>query len=200
MAAPSFFLFLPDPAAMWYLIDGYNLLHSMGVLGRRLGPAGLEKARLRLLGLLAGAYGPEEAPRVTVVFDAARAPAGATEVQNYQGVHVRFAGRGQEADDVIEQLIGQDSAPKQLTVVSDDNRVRQAARRRQCAVAGCADYLDWLARHRRDRKRPPPTPHKPERMSAAEEQYWLAEFANLEEDPQLKEFLEMDKFPEVDDV
>ncbi len=185
---------------MWYLIDGYNLLFAMGVLGGGLGPAGLEKARHRLLGLLAGAYGPEEAPRVTVVFDSARAPAGATQVHNYQGVHVRFAGRGQEADDVIEQLIGQDSAPKQLTVVSDDHRVRQAARRRHCAAASCADYLDWLARHRRDRKRPPPAAHKPEKVSSAEEQYWLAEFADLEDDPQLKEFLEMDKFPGVEDV
>ena len=37
-------------ATMHYLIDGYNLLYAMGVIHGRLGPAGLEKARLRLLG------------------------------------------------------------------------------------------------------------------------------------------------------
>ena len=36
--------------ATLYLIDGYNLLHAMGVLQGRVGPLGLEKARLRLLG------------------------------------------------------------------------------------------------------------------------------------------------------
>jgi len=38
-----------------YLIDGFNLLHGIGVLRARVGPQGLEKARLRLLGLLYGA-------------------------------------------------------------------------------------------------------------------------------------------------
>jgi hypothetical protein len=185
---------------MWFLIDGYNLLYSMGVLRHDLGPHGLEKARLRLLGLLAGAYGPEEAARVTVVFDAARAPAGVTEVNDYHGVHVRFAGRGQEADDLIEQLIGHDSAPRQLMVVSDDHRIQHAGRRRRCAVVGCGDYLDWLAHHRHDRRRPPPAAAKPEQVSAAEERYWLQEFQELEEDPELKKFFEMDKFPEVEDA
>jgi hypothetical protein len=184
---------------MWYLIDGYNLLFAMGVLRPNLGPAGLEKARRRLLGLLAGAYGPEEAPHVTVIFDSARAPAGATEVQDYQGVRVRFAGRGQEADDLIEQLIGHDSAPKQLTVVSDDHRVRDAGRRRGCAVLGCGDYLDWLARHRKGRRRPPGAGAKPEKVSAAEERYWLDEFAGLEEDPELRPFFELDRFPEANE-
>ena len=55
---------------MLYLIDGYNLLHAMGVLRGRVGPTGLEKARRRLLGLLHGSYG-DESCRVTVVFDAA---------------------------------------------------------------------------------------------------------------------------------
>ena len=50
-----------------YLIDGYNLLHAMGILHGRTGPTGLEKARLGLLGLLKGAYG-DEASAVTVVF------------------------------------------------------------------------------------------------------------------------------------
>ena len=53
-----------------YLIDGYNLLYAMGVLGGPVGPHGLEKARLRLLGLLHGSFA-EESFTVTVVFDAA---------------------------------------------------------------------------------------------------------------------------------
>ena len=62
---------------MPYLIDGYNLLHAMGVLRGKVGPQGLEKARLRLLGLLRGVYG-KDAGAVTVVNvdDIAKIPIG----------------------------------------------------------------------------------------------------------------------------
>src|SRR5216683_3684936 len=99
-----------------YLIDGYNLLHAMGVLRGRVGPQGLEKARLRLLGLLQGALG-KDAGQATIVFDAAGAPAGTADEQDYQGIHVRFAVHHEQADDLIEALIRQTSAPKQLAVV-----------------------------------------------------------------------------------
>jgi predicted RNA-binding protein with PIN domain len=182
---------------MHYLIDGYNLLHAMGVLHGRLGPTGLEKARLRLLGLLRAAYPPAEAPQVTVVFDAAGAMAGATEVQDYHGIRVHFAVRQPQADDLIEILIGSDSAPKQLRVVSDDHRIQQAARRRRCVVVGCEEYLRWLQRHfRRPDPKPPPEAAKPERVSAAETQQWLKEFADLENDPDWKALAEMYDFDE----
>ena len=58
-----------------YVIDGYNLLHAMGLLGGRAGPHGLEKARGQLVGLLRGGFGGQ-AGAVTVVFDAANAHAG----------------------------------------------------------------------------------------------------------------------------
>src|SRR2546423_542027 len=104
---------------MLYLIDGYNLLHAMGVMRPRMGPSGLERARGSLLGLLAGVYG-DEANLVTVVFDAAAAPRGAEREQHHRGIIVRFAIDEAEADDLIEQLIRKASTPKQLTVVSDD--------------------------------------------------------------------------------
>src|SRR5438477_11517341 len=111
---------------MSYLIDGYNLLHAMGLLGGRVGPTGLEKARLGLMGLLRAVYG-EQAATVTVVFDAAHAPPGTPEAEDYQGIHVRFAVRQEQADDLIEALIHRESSPRQLTVVSDDHRIQRAA-------------------------------------------------------------------------
>src|SRR5271154_2768213 len=103
---------------MLYLIDGYNLLHAMGVMRARMGRTGLERARGQLLGLLAGAYGAET-NRVTVVFDAAAAPRNAEREQQHRGITVRFAVDEEEADDLIEQLIRKASVPKQLTVVSN---------------------------------------------------------------------------------
>jgi len=167
-----------------YLIDGYNLLFAMGVLHGRAGPHGLEKARLRLLGLLHGVHG-DESGAVTVVFDAAHAPPGVAAELDYQGLHVRFAVGEQEADDLIELLIGQAAAPKDLTVVSDDHRIQQAGRRRHCIVQGCQDYLDWLDHHRRQ-SRPQPL-EAPEKPPGADKQHWLAEFADLDEDPDMKD-------------
>jgi predicted RNA-binding protein with PIN domain len=180
---------------MTYLIDGYNLLHALGVLNRRVGPTGLEKARRRLLGLLRGAHG-NEAPAVTVVFDAAGAPPGAIEAQEYEGIQVRFAVRQPAADDLIEILIRQASAPRQLTVVSDDHRIQAAARRRQCIVLGCGDYLDSLERRRAPQAPPRQAPAKPAGSSAEETRHWLREFADLERDPDWKDLFEPFDFGE----
>lgn len=186
--------------AMSYLIDGYNLLHAMGLLRGRVGPTGLEKARLGLLGLLRAVYG-EEAPAVTVVFDAAHAPPGAPEEEEYQGIHIRFAVKQEQADDLIETLIRHDSAPRRLTVVSDDHRIRDAAQRRQCTVSGCAEYLEWLERHRRERGRSSrPAEVKPEHLSQEETRHWLDEFAGLQDDPSLKELSDPAEFwQEIDE-
>lgn len=184
---------------MSYLIDGYNLLHAMGVLRGKVGPTGLEKARLGLLGLLRAVYG-EEAAMVTVVFDAAHAPAGIPREEEYQGIHVRFAVRPDEADDLIERLIRHDSAPRQLTIVSDDHRIQRAAQRRHCTVSGCAQYLEWLERHRRERRQAArPTDSKPEHLSETEVQYWLREFADLQNDPRLKELSDPLEFLEQEE-
>src|SRR5262245_38157603 len=110
---------------MLYLIDGYNLLHVLGIARHK--GASLAQARARLLGRLHGALG-DEGKNVTVIFDAAHAPPGADAEQEYHGIQVRFAVGEYEADDLIEQLIKKASAPKQLTVVSDDHRIQQAAR------------------------------------------------------------------------
>lgn len=173
---------------MLFLIDGYNLLHALGVLPKRTAARGLEAARGRLLGLLRGSYG-DDAWQVTVVFDAARAPPGAEAEQTYHGIQVRFAVGEFQADDLIEKLIRKASAPKQLTVVSDDHRIQQAARRRRCTVMGCAAYLQQLERQRRPvrPKSKPETPAKPETASSEDTQFWLKEFGGLDDDPDFKE-------------
>jgi predicted RNA-binding protein with PIN domain len=176
---------------MLYLIDGYNLLFAMGVLlPGRTGLALLEKARWRLLELLRGAHGLD-ASSVTVVFDAKHAPRGAAADLEYEGIHVSFAVHDDEADDLIERLIRQAATPRKLTVVSDDHRIQQAARRRHCIVQGCGAYMDQL--HGWRQPPPPPPPEegaKPASVSGEEAQRWLREFADLADDPALKELFE----------
>jgi predicted RNA-binding protein with PIN domain len=172
---------------MRYLIDGYNLLHAMGVLRGPVGPTGLAKARLRLLGLLRGTYG-EEAAGISVVFDASGAPPGAEEDGWYQGIRLRYAVHQPEADDLLELLIQQDSAPRQLAVVSDDRRLQHAGRRRHCVVLGCQEYLESLDRHRlANRQQLRETPEKTPLPGPGETEHWLSEFRDLEKDPDWQE-------------
>jgi hypothetical protein len=171
---------------MRYVIDGYNLLHAMGLLGGRTGPHGLEKARLALLSRLHHVLG-EAGGSITVVFDARQAPRCVLTADDYHGIHVCFT-TDCEADDHIEELIRLEGTPHLLTVVSDDRRVRDAARRRHCPVLRCLDYLDALEKQRRQ-PQPAPTPQadKPDAVSPAEAEQWLHEFGDLARDARLRE-------------
>jgi hypothetical protein len=175
---------------MRYLIDGYNLLHATGdLLGRTGRPHGLEKARLALLGRLIALHG-DDIGRVTVVFDARNAPPGAESQHDYRGVHILYALR-EEADDLIEKLILQESSPRQLTIVSDDHRLKDAARRGKCSSLGCLDYLEQAGRQV-PRRPVADGSAKPQAVSDEETQLWLAEFADLADDPKLKGWVELE--------
>ncbi len=172
---------------MHYLIDGYNLLYQVGVLAGRAGPSGLEKARRALLGRLSAHFGAEAA-NVTVIFDAARAPPTASDTMEYEGVRVHFT-RHELADDRIEELIRRAAAPKDLTVVSNDRRIREAALRRRCRVVECVEFWASLAER-------PPVPEPPEgeagrdRVSRGEVEEWAKEFEALESDPAFRELFD----------
>jgi predicted RNA-binding protein with PIN domain len=179
---------------MLYLIDGYNLLFALGILRKRMGPDGLEKARRNLLGVLHGSFG-DESHHLTVVFDAARPPPGVPSETTYQGIQVRFAIGMAAADDLIEALIRKASAPRHLTVVSDDRRIKDAARRRHCVVSGCGDFLKEMERRRKPAPPPPGEQSaKPSGVSGEEARRWLEEFADLADDPAMKELQDPPEF------
>jgi predicted RNA-binding protein with PIN domain len=163
---------------MRYLIDGYNLLYKLGLLAHEHGPRGLEHARQRLLDRLANSAG-HEANSITIVFDGRGAPEGLRDQAEYRSLHVRYA-HEDTADGLIEELLHGESAPRGLTVVSDDRRVREAARRRGCEVVACLDVFDELGRVTPERpgaqQAAPDAPLRPERLSPEETQRWLKEF------------------------
>ena len=176
---------------MLYLIDGYNLLHALGMVSEQTGPAGLVHARRRLLDLLHAAHGSASAS-VTVVFDAHRLPRGVHAEQDYHGIQVRYAIRYPEADDLLEEVIRQSSAPQRLAVVSNDHRIQQAARRRGCLVMPCVDYMDWLINRQRAAQRTEATKAgKPTAVSAEELAHWRQTFADLDNDPGMRELFDL---------
>jgi len=167
---------------MRYLIDGYNLAHAMGLLRGRVAPAAVAVARRSLLVHLLE-YHHRESADVTVVFDASRAPPGTAARLDYHGIHILNA-LHEQADDLIEDQIQHDPLPRQLTVVSDDHRLKDAARRRHCVALGCLDYLEQM-------QRGPPAPgrvkppvevnDKPDSLSAEEVQEWCRQFGVKDE-------------------
>lgn len=127
---------------MALLIDGYNLIHAANILGRGIGPGGLERARKALLDFLVASLEERERHSTIVVFDAEHAPPGLPRSIQYQGISVRFSAGYGDADELIEELIKKDSAPRALTVVSSDHRLHRAARRRR---AKAVDSDVWHA-------------------------------------------------------
>jgi predicted RNA-binding protein with PIN domain len=172
---------------MTLLIDGYNLLNAVGIVGRGTGRTSLERSRLALLNFLADRLDPAEAEHTTIVFDSTGAPPGLPRALNHRGLHVRFAPRGSDADTVLEELIHADNTPRRMTVVSSDHRIQRAAKRRRARAVDSDVWYDEIVH----RPSTPPVPtavassgmgNKP--LTDREVQRWLAEFggeASLEQ-------------------
>jgi len=133
---------------MRYLIDGYNLLYALGLARKNGGRAAWDRGRRMLLDWLADRHGAAAAD-VTVIFDAQNSLGGVVE-ETHRGLRI-LRDRGRTADDMIEDLLRDERSPEMLTVVSNDARVREAARRRGAHTRKCEEYIDALM----DTRKPP---------------------------------------------
>lgn len=196
--------------ALRLIIDGYNLLHASGILPRGRGPATLERARAALLSFLAASLEPDALARTAVVFDAEQAPPGLPHHQTFRGVAVLFAARAESADELIEQLIGECSAPRSLTVVSSDHRIQRAARRRRARAIDSDRWISELARRRGERSQapPPPPPVSENPVTNRDVEYWVREFSDedspsagsLKGDLPVSEFCDFPEFFDLSDL
>ena len=158
--------------------DGYNLLYASGVIGSG-GRTALEGAREALLDWLGELLSDEQRLRTTIVFDGREAPPGLPDSDRRHDIQIRFAPRGSEADDLIEELIGAHSSPRSLTVVSSDHRIHRAARRRKATPI---DSDKWVASMRRSPETYHPEPDRNRVVKPEELNFWLKEFGEEAED------------------
>lgn len=161
---------------MKLLVDGYNLLHASGVFGRASDPPTLETARRALLDFLAQHLNERERSRTTVVFDGKDAPPGLPAQGTHEKMQIVFSRRGTTADELIEDMVAAEPAPRELIVVSSDHGVQRAARQRGIQSH---DSEQWC-RTLRDRaaSQPSPVAEKPEAaQSEADIQHWLQAFS-----------------------
>ena len=175
------------------LIDGYNVMYALGLLGKRLGPDGFRKVRTRFLNDLADALGAVEAHLTTVVFDAADPPGDLPRATTHKGLSVVFAVDDENADERIEQLIAEHSSPRDA-----DRRLVRSPHppSRDPAQGPVAD--------RRRVPRPSSTPASAAspsnprpatvtasgRWSPEEAAFWLEEFRDLAESPETRDAFE----------
>ena len=162
---------------MAILIDGYNLLNATGVEGTGRGTE-LERARRGLLRFLSRALTEEERATTTLVFAAHHAPPRLPAHEAFHGMTVLFSRGYPEADDLIEELIASDHAPRRLLVISSDHRLHRAARRRKATPI---DSDVWMATL--EARGPSPTTDWPQATTTdglPTEHDWLQEFSDID--------------------
>ena len=128
------------------IIDGYNLIFTCGLEGKKRTPQSLEKARYRLISTVAAKSSDNKRSATTIVFDAKRLPIKETSADSVvDGIRILYAVDYEDADTLIEELIAACSIPKKLTVVSSDHRLQTAATRRKATAIDSDVWYDRLS-------------------------------------------------------
>lgn len=150
------------------IIDGHNLLWA--VQGMADGPEKISDVGLcRMVGL----YLRRVKDLGELIYDGP-GPRDKSDFDNIAGIEVLFAGLGSDADTVIEGKIAANTAPRNLTVVSSDNRLRKAARARRANSVKSEDFWERLVRELERRRRVADEPHgKRHGLTEGETEQWL---------------------------
>jgi predicted RNA-binding protein with PIN domain len=156
------------------IIDGYNLLWSIHKMGEDFEPiSDVQLCQIvdRYLGL-SGEKGE-------IVFDGA-GPPDKREFDNLSNLEVVFSGRNSDADTIIEDKVTESTAPRRLTVVSSDRRVRKAARMRKVEVVKSDVFWGNLQKQLSRKKTVREPAAKRDGLSEGETEQWL-KFFGLEQ-------------------
>jgi uncharacterized protein len=153
------------------IIDGYNLLHSVQSLLDQ--PTDFTDIQLcRML----NEYIYRTKKKGSIIFDGI-GPRNKDTFNNLINMDVVFSGTSREADDIIEKLILESSAPKNLMVVSNDRRIIKAAEKRKATAVDCVEFWTEVIKQLEKKKKTSAEPQaKFVGISEAETEYWLREF------------------------
>lgn len=175
---------MPKP---FLIIDGYNLMHAAGMARGRYGPGDLYRCRLRFLKFVIGRLHPQERERTTIVFDATGVPPDLPRQTIFQGVQLMFNREGSDADTLIEELIADHSAPRQIRLISSDHRLQKAARKRKSMFVDSEVFVEELERREPfDESQPIKEPRTADpkfsgEVSSEETEEWMKVFGDFPE-------------------
>ena len=156
------------------VIDGNNLLHAICKIEEDYGA-------ISDVGLcrIVGRYLKLTGEKGEVIFDGT-GPRDKSGFDNISNLEVLFAGLGTDTDTVIEDKISASTAPKRLTVVSSDRRLRKAARARKATTIKSEMFWNNIQKQI-SRKKPEKEPAaKRQGLTDDETKQWL-EFFGLEQ-------------------
>jgi len=156
------------------IIDGYNLLHFI----QKTSEDSESITDVQLCRII-GRYLKLVGEKGEIVFDGI-GPRDKSGFDNISNLEVLFSGRAADCDTVIEHKITANTAPKRLTVVSSDRRLRLAARKRKATAVKSEVFWSNLQKQL-SRKRTASEPAaKRHGISESETKQWL-EFFGLEQ-------------------
>jgi len=156
------------------IIDGYNLLWS---IHKTLGESE-SVSDIRLCRLLSK-YLERTGQKGEIIFDGP-GPRDKAVFDNMRDLEVVFSGLGIEADAVIEDKIKASTAPRQLAVVSNDRRLRRAARARRAICVKSEKFWVDVERQLRAKRANDEPAAKRGGLSKGETEQWL-KFFGIEE-------------------
>jgi len=108
-----------------------------------------------------------------VVFDGG-GPARRGDFESVTNVEIIFAGFHKDSDSIIEEKIKANTAPRRLTVVSSDRRLRKAATARKATAIKSEDFWEDVQKELRRRKPRKKEPQgKQEGLTEGETEQWM---------------------------
>ena len=157
---------------MPFIIDGHNLLWAVQNLEEA--PSITDIALCRILDSYFGLVNPRRVS-AEIIFDGS-GPLNKSEFETTRNIDVAFSGRASDCDTIIEDRILASTAPKQLTIVSTDRRLRDAATARKATSVKSEDFWDEVKK-RLSKQKPGKEPAgKRKGLTQSETELWLNEF------------------------
>lgn len=159
---------------MGVIIDGHNLLRSIQKTDS-------EQESITAVGLcrFISRYLQLTGEKGEIVFDGT-GPPDKTGFDNIRNLEVFFAGMNSDADTVIEDKIKASTAPKGLTIVSSDRRLRDAAKTRKATVVKSQVFWEGVQKELSRKRRVQEPQAKRNGLSESETEQWL-KFFELEQ-------------------
>lgn len=160
---------------MPFIIDGHNLMWAI----QKTNPDNYPLIDIQLCRTI-NRYLIKINEKGVIVFDGT-GPKDKSIFDDVSNLEVVFSGVKAEADDVIEDKIRVNTAPKRLAVVSNDRRIRDAARKRKAVSVKSEAFWQNVERILKERKnKPKEPPQKRTGLSESETKQWL-EFFGVED-------------------
>ncbi len=156
------------------IIDGHNLLRSIQKMFED-----FQSISDVQLCYVIGRYLKLTGQKGEIIFDGT-GPRDKSGFDNISNLEVFFAGLGTDADTVIEDKIGANTAPRRLTIVSSDRRLRKAARARKAISVKSEIFWNNIQKQLSRKKTIKEPTAKRQGLTDGETKQWL-EFFGLEQ-------------------